>query len=36
MKFKCCRRIKNWFKCRCYCRCCELDIDCENDTDATQ
>lgn len=33
MKFKCCKHIKNWFKCHFYCRCCEVDMDCENDTD---
>ncbi len=32
MKFACCKRIRNWFRCRCRMVCCETDMDCENDS----
>ena len=32
MSFKCCKTIKHWFRCKCFCKCCEAEMDCENDT----
>ena len=34
MSWKCCKKIKNFFRFKCTMKCCETSIDCENDTKA--
>lgn len=31
MIFKCCKHIRHFFKFRCICKCCEGEMDCENE-----
>lgn len=36
MRFKCCKTIRHYFRCSFSCRCCEAEMDCENDLNVVQ